>query len=155
MSTRMDDVPEDRRRLMSRVRDRNTRPEMKVRRLLHAAGYRYRLHRRDLPGRPDIVFPTRRKAIEIRGCFWHRHPGCKDATMPRTRREWWEAKLASNVERDARNLVALEEMGWRVLVLWECEMGDVPGLKARLGEFLGPPGRGSTSRGLEDSKRGV
>lgn len=155
MSTRMDDVPEDRRRMMSRIRDRNTRPEMRVRQLLHAAGYRYRLHRRDLPGRPDIVFPTRRKAIEIRGCFWHRHPGCKDATMPRTRRNWWEAKLTSNVERDIRNLAALEGMGWRVLVLWECELGDVPALAARLGKFLGPPGSGSASQGLEDSKRGL
>jgi DNA mismatch endonuclease Vsr len=133
------DVPEGRRRNMRAVRGRDTAAELTVRRLLHRLGYRFALHGRGLPGRPDIVFSARRKAIEVRGCFGHRHPdpGCRNAVLPATRREWWAEKLEGNVTRDARNLEALTRMGWQVLVVWECEVRDA-GLVARLGAFLGP-----------------
>jgi DNA mismatch endonuclease Vsr len=134
------DVPAGRRRNMRAVRGKDTGAELRVRRLLHALGYRFRLHARQLPGRPDIVFPARRKAIEVRGCFWHRHPDpqCKNAALPATRREWWAKKLDANVARDLRNLEALEAMDWKVLVIWECEMRDTAGLETTLTGFLGP-----------------
>lgn len=140
MTKPMADVPEARRVMMSAVRGRDTAPEMTVRRMLHAASYRFRLHRRDLPGRPDLVFPLRRKVIEIRGCFWHRHAGCPGATLPKTRREWWTAKLDGNVARDARNAALLEQSGWELLEVWECELGEMALLEDRLRAFLGPPG---------------
>ncbi len=137
------DVPAPRRRNLAAVRDRDTQPELIVRRLLHALGYRYRLQRRDLPGRPDIVLPGRKAVIDIRGCFWHSHPDpkCRNAVLPRTRADWWAAKLARTVERDAANLALLEAAGWRVIVVWECETrGDKQALERKLGECLGPPG---------------
>lgn len=131
-------APDVRSRMMSRVRSVDTQPELRVRRLLHKAGYRYRLHRKDLPGRPDISFSAKRKAIEVRGCFWHQHaePACAKARLPVTRREWWAAKLATNVERDKRNELALRAQGWRLLILWECELRDDIALEARLTAFL-------------------
>lgn len=125
---------------MAAIRSKGTKPELAVRRLLHALGYRFRLHRKDLPGRPDIVFGPRKAAIEVRGCFWHQHPApdCRDARPPSSNRGYWDAKLAGNVERDAANLAAMESQGWRVLVLWECEVGSAD-LQFRLTEFLGPP----------------
>ena len=121
-----DDVPPARRRNLAAVAGKDTAPELRVRRLLHAMGYRFRLHRRDLPGRPDIVLTARRKIVEVRGCFWHRHPdpACRNAVLPKVRADWWAAKLARNVERDQRNLTALCDAGWSVLVLWECEVRD-------------------------------
>ena len=107
-----------------------------MRRLAHAMGFRYRLHRRDLPGTPDLVFPSRRAIIEVRGCFWHRHQGCGRASLPKTRSEFWSAKFEANVSRDRRNLEQLEGDGWRVLVLWECEIGREPLLKDRMRRFL-------------------
>lgn len=107
---------------MSRITGRNTKPELLLRSLLHRRGFRFRLHVKDLPGRPDIVFPKLRIAIFVHGCFWHRHPGCRNATMPSTRPEFWAAKFEANVERDARNSAALEEVGWTVLTVWECEL---------------------------------
>jgi DNA mismatch endonuclease Vsr len=135
------DVPEQRRANMRAIRGRHTRPEMVVRSLLHREGYRFRLHRADLPGRPDIVLPGRRRIVEVRGCFWHRHPdpACRNAVLPMTRAAWWAAKLAANVDRDERNLAALEGLGWKVLVIWECEV-DRPDLRRRLRRFLGPSG---------------
>jgi DNA mismatch endonuclease Vsr len=132
-----DDVPAARRRNLAAVGAKDTAPEMAVRRLLHRMGHRFRLHRRDLPGTPDIVMPGRRRIIEVRGCFWHRHPdpACRNAVLPRTRADWWAAKLARTVERDAGNLAALEALGWSVLVLWECEVTR-PGLESRLRSFL-------------------
>src|SRR4051812_5907882 len=100
---------------MSKVRSGDTKPEMVVRRLLHGEGYRYRLHDRRLPGSPDIVFASRRKAIFVHGCFWHRHPGCRRATTPKTRTSFWEAKFAANVARDQRQLQSLDKLGWNVL----------------------------------------
>ncbi|NJL72977.1 MAG: DNA mismatch endonuclease Vsr [Candidatus Competibacteraceae bacterium] len=107
---------------MARVGPIDTRPEMVVRRTLHAAGLRFRLHRRDLPGTPDIVLPSRRIVIFVHGCFWHQHEGCRKATIPKTRTEFWSRKFSENVRRDARNREALISAGWSVYVLWECEL---------------------------------
>jgi DNA mismatch endonuclease Vsr len=133
-----DDVPLARRRNLAAVSGKDTAPELRVRRLLHGMGFRFRLHRRDLPGTPDIVLPARRKIIEVRGCFWHRHPdpACRNAVLPKVRAEWWAEKLARTVARDERNLLALRDAGWSVLVLWECEVKDEPALAARLRSFL-------------------
>lgn len=138
-------ISDARRRNMSAVRAKDTQPELLVRSQLHRLGYRFRLHRNDLPGRPDIVFPSRRKVVEVRGCFWHRHPDptCKKATLPATRSEWWETKLSGNAERDARNESALCAAGWSLLVLWECELRDHSATEQRLRAFLGAPGRPS------------
>ena len=135
---RFDDVPLARRRNLSAVTGKNTAPELRVRQMLHAMGYRFRLHRRNLPGTPDIVLPGRREIVEVRGCFWHRHPdpGCRNAVLPKTRADWWAAKLAGTVARDERNLAALRDAGWSVLVLWECETKDLAGLEDRLLSFL-------------------
>lgn len=131
--------PSDRSRLMGKVRGKDTSPEMAVRKAAHALGYRFRLHRRGLPGSPDLVFPGRRKAIFVHGCFWHRHPGCRLASMPKTRVEFWQAKFARNVERDAEVEGKLRADGWDVLTVWQCETRDVERLTAALREFLGPP----------------
>jgi len=120
---------------MSRVRQKNTKPEIVVRQVLHAMGYRFRLHNKDLPGTPDIVFPGRRKAIFVHGCFWHRHPGCKKASTPKTRVDFWASKFAANEARDARKLAELQELGWATMTVWECEIRD-PGLTDKLRAFL-------------------
>lgn len=121
---------------MARVGAKDTRPELAVRRLLHRLGYRYRLHRRDLPGRPDICFPGRRKAIFVHGCFWHRHDGCRRTTTPKTRTSFWKAKFERNVARDRMNLSDLGRLGWEVMVVWECETTDLEKLAPRLVRFL-------------------
>lgn len=123
---------------MSRVRGKDTKPEMLVRRLVHSLGYRYRLHRKDLPGKPDLVFGPRRKVIFIHGCFWHQHPdpNCKLARMPKSRQDFWRPKLRKNRERDEANRAALEADGWQVLEIWECELKDLEALEKRLVEFL-------------------
>lgn len=109
-------------RMMAAIRGKNTRPEIAVRRLLHASGFRFRLHRRDLPGRPDIVLPKYKLAILVHGCFWHRHPGCRYATIPKANAEFWQQKFATNVDRDSIALGKLHLAGWRTLVIWECEL---------------------------------
>lgn len=118
--------------LMSRIRSSGTSPELAVRKMLHARGLRFRLHRKDLPGRPDIVLPKYRTAIFVHGCFWHQHPECRLASKPKTRTDYWEPKLAGNVERDARNVRALELLGWRVETIWECETRQPEALAARV-----------------------
>lgn len=134
------DVPQVVRQRMARIRSSGTRPEMVVRKAAHALGYRFRLNRRDLPGSPDLVFPSRRKVVFVHGCFWHRH-SCKTARrVPVTRQEYWAPKLRRNVERDHIAQVALCDLGWDALTIWECETGDAVALNARLTEFLGPPG---------------
>jgi DNA mismatch endonuclease (patch repair protein) len=110
----------ERSRLMARVRTKDTGPEMVVRRFLHVRGFRYRLHDRNLPGRPDLVFPGRKIAVFVHGCFWHRHPGCSLSYTPKTRVDFWKAKFAQNIERDRRVTEELQLMGFRVLVVWEC-----------------------------------
>ncbi len=132
-------TPRQRSELMSRIRAKDTKPEMSVRRLVHGMGYRYRLHVRELPGQPDLVFRPRRKVIFVHGCFWHRHNGCSRNRIPTTRRDYWSKKLNSNVERDRRNEAALREMGWRVLVIWECETKDALRIAQEIRRFLGPP----------------
>ncbi len=117
---------------MSRVRAKDTRPEMIVRRLVHSLGYRYRLHRGDLPGRPDLVFPKRKAIIFVHGCFWHRHARCRKATTPATNRDYWLPKFRQNKLRDNRKQRELERLGWRVVVVWECETGDLESLKERI-----------------------
>ena len=113
---------------MSRIKGQNTTPERQLRSLMHRAGFRFRLHVKGLPGRPDIVLPKYRSVIFVHGCFWHQHPGCKNATMPSTRREFWAKKLNGNVCRDQRNRALLEAIGWTVLTVWECEIEANSGL---------------------------
>ena len=110
--------------MMAAIRGKNTKPEIIVRRFLHRLGFRFRLHRSDLPGRPDIVLPKYRTVVEVRGCFWHRHEGCPLAYMPKSNREFWESKLNGNRERDRRNLGELASLGWRAIEVWECELGE-------------------------------
>jgi DNA mismatch endonuclease (patch repair protein) len=107
-------------RMMSGIGGKNTRPEILVRKSLFAAGYRFRLHRKDLPGAPDIVLPTRKIAVFVHGCFWHMHAGCKFAKLPMSNAVFWEAKLRGNSARDKRSIDALRSLGWRILIVWEC-----------------------------------
>ena len=137
----MDRLSRERRSwLMSRVKSRDTSPEMVVRREAHAMGLRFRLHRKDLPGTPDLVFPRYRTVVFVHGCFWHRHPGCKKAGMPKTRVEFWQEKFDRNVERAQRDVGRLLELGWSVGVIWECETKDRATVESFLSEVVG--GRG-------------
>ena len=121
---------------MARVRSVDTKPEMFVRKLIHGMGYRYRLHCRDLPGKPDLVFRSRKAIIFVHGCFWHRHEMCSLARMPKSRVEFWSAKLEGNRLRDARKIAALQASGWRVLIVWECQLKLKEQLAERLRQFL-------------------
>ncbi len=124
---------------MARIKGRDTKPEMVVRRLLHAMGYRYRLHASELPGKPDVVLRPRRKAIFVHGCFWHRHPdpACKLARLPKSRLDFWLPKLEANCSRDQANLDRLKAMGWDVLIVWECELREREQLGNKLKRFIG------------------
>lgn len=117
---------------MSRVKGKGTGPEMVIRRLAHSLGMRFRLHKSELPGRPDLAFPRYRTVLFVHGCFWHRHAGCKKATSPKSKVVYWEEKFRANVERDARNATELDRMGWRVLTVWECETKNIKLLKEKL-----------------------
>lgn len=121
---------------MQKVRQRDTKPEMVVRRAAHKLGYRFRLHRRDLPGSPDLVFHRHRAVLFVHGCFWHRHPDCRHASFPKANAEFWLEKFRRNVERDVRKEGELRQSGWRVFVVWECETRDLTGLRQRLSEIL-------------------
>lgn len=129
---------EARSRIMRAIRSKNTAPELAVRRLLHAAGYRFRLHRSDLPGKPDIVLSKHKAVIFVHGCFWHQHPNpvCRNAQIPRSNTAYWSPKLARNVARDREAAERLESLGWRILTVWECETKQT-GLEERLRAFLG------------------
>ncbi len=117
---------------MSRVRSKDTKPEIFVRSLLHSDGYRFRLHKAGLPGKPDLVLAKYRTVVFVHGCFWHRHSGCSDATTPKTRTEFWTKKFEDNVSRDKRNAAALRNLGWDVVVVWECELKNTERLLKRL-----------------------
>jgi DNA mismatch endonuclease (patch repair protein) len=123
-------------RMMAAVRKANTKPELAVRRLLHRSGFRYVLHQRALPGTPDIVLPSRRTVVFVNGCFWHQHPGCELATRPKVRQDYWVPKLRRNVIRDRSARAKLQAQGWRVIVVWECALGDPAALSARLTRIL-------------------
>ena len=116
--------PAERSERMSRIRSKNTSPEVALRRELHAMGFRFRLHRKDLPGKPDIVLPRYRTAVFVHGCFWHRHDGCKVATTPKSNTGFWQEKFDRNVARDARSEDLLKDQGWKVIVVWECELSS-------------------------------
>ena len=131
-------TPAERSALMARIRSVDTKPELAVRRALHARGYRYRIHVRELPGRPDLVFAKRRTAVFVHGCFWHRH-GCSRTSTPKSREDFWLGKFDANVERDRKNEALLLHHGWRVFVAWECEIERDETLIPRLVRFLGPP----------------
>jgi DNA mismatch endonuclease (patch repair protein) len=136
----IDRVSEARRSyIMSRVGSKDTAPELNVRRLLHRIGYRYRLHARDLPGRPDICFSARRKVVFVHGCFWHGHE-CRYGRLPKSRIDYWRDKIAATRARDLDRIVALAGLGWSALVVWQCETRDLEALTAKLTGFLGPPG---------------
>ncbi len=130
--------PETRSRTMRAIRSKDMKPELAVRRLVHGMGYRYRLHRHGLPGRPDMVFASRRKVIFVHGCYWHQHsdPGCKIARRPKSNLDYWLPKLDGNVVRDADNQVRLRELGWDSLVIWECEVRAGDGIEERIRNFL-------------------
>ena len=128
-------TPEQRRRIMRSVKSRNTGPELVVRRLLHGMGYRYRLHRKDLPGRPDIALGPRRKAIFVHGCFWHGHD-CPKGRLPKSRLDYWQPKVDKNRERDRTKEEQLKSVGWSVLTIWQCETKDLETLAARLQDFV-------------------
>ncbi len=123
---------------MRRIKSKGMKPELAVRRLVHGLGYRYRLHRKDLPGKPDLVFGPARKVIFVHGCFWHEHddPACPDGRVLRSNQDYWRPKLARNKERDAASVAALQAAGWSVLIVWECETADQEALKARVTRFL-------------------
>lgn len=125
-------TPERRSWLMSRVGGKNTAPEILVRKVAHSLGLRFRLHRKQLPGTPDLVFPRWRTAIFVHGCFWHRHPGCMKASTPKSRTEYWQEKFEANVRRDHKNVALLRKQGWLVLTVWECETKNVEKLGAKL-----------------------
>ena len=128
--------PEQRSRNMAQVKAENTRPEILVRSLLHRMGYRFRLHDKKLPGKPDIILPKYKAVIFVHGCFWHGHEGCKRGTIPATRTEFWRNKISSNKIRDSNNITDLKNLGYRCLVLWQCELKDETLLKQRLTDFL-------------------
>ena len=121
--------------MMALVRNKNTKPELLVRKLVFSMGYRYRLHRSDIPGKPDLVFAGRKKVIFVHGCFWHRHD-CPRGTMPKTNKTFWSKKLSKNVERDRKVQAELKEMSWDFLVIWECDLKHIPHLKKMLQDFL-------------------
>lgn len=129
-------TPRQRSAVMSAVKGKNTGPELAVRKLVHGLGYRYRLHGQGLPGKPDLVFPGRRAIIFVHGCFWHRHSGCALARLPKSRIDFWGPKLEGNRIRDLRNERLLRGLGWRVQVIWECQIANTKRLEGRIRRFL-------------------
>jgi DNA mismatch endonuclease (patch repair protein) len=132
----MKETPEQRSRIMRAVKGVDTAPEMTVRRLIHSMGFRFRLHRKDLPGKPDIVLPRLHRVVFVNGCFWHGHDCARGARAPKANAEYWRAKIARNSERDAANIAAQEVKGWRAEVIWECQLKELGKVKTRLGQFL-------------------
>ncbi|AGW12820.1 MAG: very short patch repair endonuclease [Desulfovibrio sp.] len=127
---------EARSRTMRAVKSRDTTPELAVRRLLFAMGFRYRIQRKDLPGKPDIVFPSRKKVVFVHGCFWHGHECPRGARVPKTNTTYWRKKIAANIMRDAQHIARLRQLGWEVLLVWECQVKDTAALQNRLAAYL-------------------
>jgi DNA mismatch endonuclease (patch repair protein) len=121
---------------MRNIRSVDTKPEVMVRSTLHRMGYRFRLHVKDMPGRPDIVLPRHGKVVFVHGCFWHQHSGCREGRLPGTRQDYWAPKLARNIERDSEHRRKLQMLGWKSLVIWECELNNLKRLEAKLAEFI-------------------
>ena len=130
------EVSEQRSRNMSAIKSKNTKPEIAVRKLLHSMGYRFRLHRKDLPGSPDIVLPKYKTVIFVHGCFWHRHENCKYASTPKTRKEFWESKFKANLKRDKEIQEKIKNIGWQSVVIWECETKNIDDLREKLIDFI-------------------
>lgn len=128
--------PKRRSEIMSRIRGKNTTPELIVRKLVYSMGYRYRLHYVKLPGKPDLVFPGRKKVIFVHGCFWHGHEGCRKAKLPKTKLDYWRPKLEENKQRDALKQEKLKELGWQILIIWQCELKEIELLKSNIMTFL-------------------
>jgi len=122
--------------IMGRVGSKNTKPEIAIRKILSSMGYRYRLHRKDLPGKPDIAFMGKKKVVFINGCFWHRHPGCPNTRTPKSRIDYWTRKFDQNVARDKKNIAELKDLGWDTLIIWECEIAQTEEIRNRLRSFL-------------------
>jgi DNA mismatch endonuclease (patch repair protein) len=137
----------DRSENMRAIRSKDTKPEKTVRSMLHRLGYRFRLHRPDMPGKPDLVFPSRRKVVFVNGCFWHMHDACKGKRAPSTNTEFWQAKRQRTVDRDRRTLEALKSDGWETYVVWECALRDLEAVQARLVKFLSGGPRTSAATG--------
>jgi len=130
-------ISDQRSRNMSAIKSKNTKPEIAVRKMLHALGYRFRLHRKDLPGSPDIVLPKYKTVIFVHGCFWHRHENCKFASTPKTRKEFWENKFNENMKRDKNNFKELKKLNWNLLVIWECETKNINLLIKKVSSKIG------------------
>lgn len=128
--------PKERSERMSRIRGKGSKPEMRLRRLVHSLGFRYRLHVKELPGKPDLVFPARRAVIFMHGCFWHRHERCRLARLPKSKLDFWITKLEANRQRDLIHQRQLSDLGWRVLVVWECELNDTEHVSRIVKKFL-------------------
>jgi DNA mismatch endonuclease (patch repair protein) len=129
-------TPEHRSWNMSRIKSSNTKPELIVRSILHRMGFRFRLHRKDIPGKPDIVLPKYKTVIFVHGCFWHRHEGCKYAYTPKSRVDFWEAKFSSNIKRDIKVKKQLDELNWNIFVIWECELSDINSLRKKIQKYF-------------------
>jgi len=129
-------TPAKRSAIMARIKSENTKPEILVRKIVHSLGYRFRLHKKTLPGKPDLVFPRHQKVIFVHGCFWHGHAGCLRSALPSTRKEFWRTKILGNVARDIRVRRSLIRQGWRVLVVWQCQTKNLDRLRKRLEQFL-------------------
>ena len=129
-------VSEQRSRNMSAIKSKNTKPEIKVRKILHSMGYRFRLHSKDLPGSPDIVLPKYKTVIFVHGCFWHRHENCKYASTPKTRKEFWENKFNANKIRDQKKLKEIKNLGWKFIIIWECEARNIQSIEEKIKRFL-------------------
>ena len=130
------ELSEQRSRNMSAIKSKNTKPEITVRKLLHSMGYRIRLHKKDLPGSPDIVLPKYKTVIFVHGCFWHRHQNCKYASNPKTRREFWENKFNANKIRDQKKLKEIKNLGWKFIIIWECETRNIQSIEEKIKRFL-------------------
>lgn len=129
-------TPKERSQIMAKVRGKDTKPEIKVRSLIHRLGYRFRLQRKDLPGKPDIVLPRHRKVVFVHGCFWHGHKHCKHAERPKSNTDYWNTKIDRNIKRDKKSVKELVDRGWEVLTIWECQTKSMDKLSALLDEFL-------------------